>query len=140
MNYKHGDARKGKVTKLHGIWRDVLKRCYSVNTKAYQFYGARGITVCSKWKQSYEVFRDWALSHGYAPGLCIERKNNNQGYNPKNCTFVDRKQQARNRRTSRMIKVGRKTQCLAAWAEELGITYYQAKYRINKYGNFQQPK
>jgi hypothetical protein len=40
----------------------------------------------------------WALSNGYEPWLSIERKNNDEGYSPKNCTWIPKKDQSKNRR------------------------------------------
>jgi hypothetical protein len=51
-------------------------RCYNKHEPAYVNYGARGITVCPEWLNSFEVFRDWALANGYQPHLTIDRRDN----------------------------------------------------------------
>jgi hypothetical protein len=124
---RHGDARSGKVSRLHNIWRGMLKRCV-VGAKHHSgAYAERGIGVCADWKE-YEAFRAWSLSNGYGEGLTIDRKDNDGGYAPSNCRWVDRKTQARNRRTSRWITINGETLVLAEWLERAGIsapTFYK---------------
>lgn len=81
----------------------MIERCHKPNNKSYKDYGARGITVCDDWLESYENFKIWALSSGYKKGLGIERKNNNKGYSPENCEFITMEMQSRNRRTSIIV-------------------------------------
>ena len=58
------------------------------NNKDYNNYGGRGITICDEWKNDFLTFYRWAINNGYVNGLSIERKNNNEGYNPKNCIWI----------------------------------------------------
>ena len=128
---RHGDACIGKVKKIHNIWRGMIQRCNNVNTPAYKDYGGRGIIMCFDW-WVYENFRDWAYANGYQDKLTIDRIDNDKGYNPNNCRFVTRKEQARNRRNSRMLTYNGKTQCLASWADETGINQYALCARLNQ--------
>jgi len=73
-------------------------RCNNKNHEKYPIYGGRGIIVCDEWKNSYEVFRDWALENGYKDDLTIDRRNNDGNYNPSNCRWVTLNVQARNKR------------------------------------------
>lgn len=91
---KHGHY----FEKLHGVWNTMKQRCNNPSQHDYQWYGARGITVCKEW-QAYPAFREWALSNGYREGLTIERVNNNLGYCPENCTWIPLKDQMKNRRS-----------------------------------------
>ena len=96
-------------------------RCYRKTHIHYNRYGGRGITVCPEWEHSYETFRDWALSHGYADDLSIDRIDNDKGYSPENCRWISLKIQNRNRRSNHLITYQGKTQTVVEWAEELGI-------------------
>lgn len=115
---RHGDAKVGQVTRLHSIWRGMLKRC-SPKSKDTR-YSLRGIVVCAEW-QEYAAFKAWAEANGYSDDLSIDRIDNDGNYEPGNCRWADRKQQCRNRRSSRVLSAFGKEQTMAAWAEELGI-------------------
>jgi hypothetical protein len=91
--WRHG--RTG--TRLYGIWKGIVKRCYNVADKRYHRYGGRGITVCAEWKDDPVAFIKWAETHGYAEDLQIDRADNNVGYSPENCRFVTAEVNARNR-------------------------------------------
>lgn len=93
----------GHQERLYGIWEGMKTRCYNPNCKAYSHYGGRGITVCEAWLNSYPIFRDWALLNGYddsAPRwqCTIDRIDNDKGYSPDNCRWVDMKVQRSNQR------------------------------------------
>ena len=121
-------------TRLRRSWENMLTRCYYQNKgRVYQRYGGRGISVCDEWRASFDDFRDWALSNGYEEDLELDRIDNDGNYQPDNCHFVTHKDNNRNRRNCRLISFDGKEQCLAAWAEELGINYetLRTRFRLN---------
>lgn len=126
LNKKHGEFK----TRLYRIWAGVVDRCENSKKPAYENYGGRGIVVCDEWRKSYEAFRDWALVTGYADNLTIERINNDGNYEPNNCRWATRKEQARNRRRTHLI-LGKS---LAQWAEETGIHRGTIRSRIVDFG------
>ena len=88
---KHGK----RWTRLYYVWTSLKQRCSNPNNKSYKDYGKRGITRCASW-DSFSEFEAWAMSHGYAPGLTIERVDVNKGYDPENCTWIPRCEQGKN--------------------------------------------
>lgn len=98
----HGESH----SRLYSIWQGMRDRCYRESDVSYYLYGARGITVCDEWNNSYEAFRDWAMANGYdwdAPrGKCtIDRIDVNGNYCPENCRWVDMKVQSNNKRNNK---------------------------------------
>lgn len=91
---KHGDYRKPLWTS----YNDMKQRCKNKNFKQWKDYGGRGITVCPEWEKSYLAFREWAMKNGYVEGLTIDRIDNDSGYSPDNCRWVDHSIQKTNMR------------------------------------------
>lgn len=116
----HGESRFGKVTREYRIWRDMISRCTNPNRNNYHLYGGRGITVCDRWRSSYEAFLE---DMGRAPSMkhTLDRNDNSKGYAPDNCSWETMSRQARNRRSTRMLTFQGRTMAASDWADELGI-------------------
>ena len=84
-------------SKLHYIWLGMRQRCNNPKNKSYKDYGGRGIKICKEW-DSFVTFETWALSHGYAEGLTIERRDVEGWYCPENCCWIPRSEQGKNTR------------------------------------------
>lgn len=125
-HYTHGYAAKGAVHPLWYKWSSIKARCYNKNVSSFVFYGARGIAVCKEWLESSKAFIEWGINNGWAPYLQIDRIDNEKGYSPDNCRFVTQKENARNRRSNRLL--GDKT--LAQISEETGVCCATVRYRI----------
>jgi len=85
-NWK-GKKRINRST-LYFVWIAMKQRCLNPKSFSYKWYGNRGIFVCEEWRNSYQNFKNWALSNGYTNNLTIDRINNNDGYKPNNCQWI----------------------------------------------------
>lgn len=101
----HGRSK----SKIYKLWHRILDRCYDSNSKDFQNYGGRGIKVCDRWRQ----FENFLADMGDRPhGKTLDRRNNALGYSPENCRWATWNQQARNRRSNRIITVLGVTGCV----------------------------
>ncbi|HDZ26275.1 hypothetical protein LCGC14_0911010 [marine sediment metagenome] len=74
---------------LYSSWLDIKQRCYNPNDNRYHDYGKRNIKICKEWKEDAANFIQWALENGWKKGLYLDREDNNRGYSPNNCRFVN---------------------------------------------------
>ena len=112
----------------------MKSRCYYTKNKNYNAYGGRGIAVCDEWKNDFMSFYNWAMENGYDDTLTIDRIDNNKGYEPSNCRWVDMKQQSRNRRNTRTITYKGETKPISEWCELLNLNYYTVISRLDRLG------
>jgi hypothetical protein len=105
-------------TSEYRIWRAIRGRCNNPDNAAYAGYGGRGISVAPGF-QSFDAF--YTEVGPRPPGTSLDRINNDLGYLPGNLRWTDQTTQCRNTRANRFLIFRGKTQCIAAWAEELKI-------------------
>lgn len=134
----HNNLIHGKTgTRLYYIWHNIKCRCYRKNDKNYKNYGNRGIKMCDEWKNNFQSFYDWATLNGYNPnakrGECtIDRIDNNKGYCPENCRFVNNDIQANNKTNNHYLSYNGKSQTIAQWARELNINVSTLITRVSR--------
>lgn len=123
---KHGMTK----TKLYRVWSNMLSRCYIESSSRYYRYGARGITVCDEWRNSFEAFYSWAMANGYTENLTIDRKDVNGNYEPDNCRWATRKEQMNNYSGNRHLEYNGMVKTVAEWAEVTGLNVGTIRSRL----------
>jgi hypothetical protein len=127
--YEHGDSIKnGHKERLYKVYKGMVNRCYYPNVPQYKNYGARGISVCDEWLNSYEAFKKWALENGYdenAPKYqcTLDRIDGNKNYCPENCRWVSMKEQLNNTSQNVWITANGLTLNIQQWADKLGVLH-----------------
>ena len=124
-NRTHGKSK----TREYRIWKGILARCCNKNTKAYPYYGGRGIKVCPEWRHDFARF---IADMGPSPTHkhTVERIDNNKGYEPSNCRWALHIENCRNTRSIRPVTFGGKTRCLGEWAEISGVPQKVIQQRL----------
>ena len=108
----------------------MRSRCENPQTKHFNNYGGRGITVCAEWLD-FQAFYDWAITR-WAPKLTIERVDNSKGYSPDNCKFVTREVNLENRRcTIWTTYKGERISC-SALVKHLSAPYQSVLWRLKR--------
>lgn len=74
----------------------MIYRCYGRRSASYKSYGAKGVQVCERWRNSFENFcKDMGLR---PDGYSLDRINPYGDYEPNNCQWANNKTQAENKR------------------------------------------
>lgn len=128
-NKSHNESNK---TIEYRSWSNMKTRCYNKNSDKYKWYGARGIKVCDHWVHSYENF---LADMGRAPSTqhSIERIDNNGNYEPSNCRWATRIEQANNKRSSVFINYRGENRTIPQWCKYLKLPLHTIFTRIRVY-------
>ena len=115
---------------LYRVWATMIMRCNNKNDASFHKYGARGITVCDRWRKSFSAF--YADMGERPAGHSIERIDNDGPYSPENCRWATPKEQAANRRNEKPITHNGMTMSLRQWAIKVGIHRGTLLYRLRR--------
>lgn len=128
-NYRHGYKTAGKYSSEYSIWMNLRMRCNNPGNNRYAMYGARGIRVCERWEADFLNFlKD--MGRRPTPDHSIDRINNDGDYTPENCRWATRKEQCRNRRSSKFLVFRGERKTTAEWSELFGVSQGTLHYRL----------
>lgn len=115
-NTTHGKRRYPE----YSVWAGMIKRCESKNEKCYPDYGGRGITVCERWRNSFQSFFD-DMGPRPSPKHEIDRIDTNGNYEPSNCRWIIRLANSRNKRSNHLLELQGEVHCITEWEDILGL-------------------
>jgi len=123
----HGESRHRTVE--YDCWAHMIRRCYTPTTKQFSEYGGRGITVCDRWRYSYENF---LADMGRRPSAkhSLDRIDNDGNYEPENCRWTTQDVQCNNTRRNHFLIFNGKRQTLRQWEQELGFSRNTIQGRV----------
>lgn len=130
----HGHSGKAK-SREYSSWMSMKGRCLNKSNTAYPWYGGRGIQVYKRWL----TFENFLADMGAAPSQVhtIERLNSDGNYEPGNCRWATRKEQALNRRTNRLVEYNGKRQTVSEWVTLLKLDDELVRSRLKLGWSFQ---
>lgn len=106
-------------TSTYRCWDSMIQRCLNPRQAGYRYYGGRGVTVCDRWRISFETFY---TDMGERPrDRFLDRINNNGNYEPGNCRWATRDEQSSNRRHNVWIEFRGERKTISQWEREFGF-------------------
>jgi hypothetical protein len=122
-------------TKTHGMtkhplydaWINMKQRCQNEGHVHYDRYGARGISVCPRWEE-FEFFCE-DMQPSWVKGLTLERTDVNGNYEPRNCVWATRQQQAQNKEKTIRADVDGELYTLPELSEKYALNQHTLWYR-----------
>lgn len=133
-------SSKRITSKTHGMsytpeyeaWKAMKLRCNNPKNHNYYNYGARGISVCERWKVFENFFSDMGCRP--SPDHSLDRIDNDGDYTPENCRWALREEQAQNRRVTLKTDINGEQVAISKIAKESGVSPSTMAFRINKLG------
>ncbi|MBB5508179.1 hypothetical protein [Paraburkholderia atlantica] len=107
----------------------MMGRCLNPNDQAYDRYGGRGVTVCERWRKFENFLGDMGER---PPGTSLDRIDVNGNYEPGNCRWATRNQQALNTRANKFIEFNGERLTHSEWCAKLGVKKTTFSRRVRK--------
>lgn len=129
-DYKRTHGRSH--TTEHWTWWGIIDRCTNKKNGSFSRYGARGIKICSGWRNDFEsFFAD--MGQKPSPKHSVDRMNNDGHYScghcdecvengwTANCRWATQREQCNNTSANTILEFQGKTMTVTQWAEEIGL-------------------
>lgn len=122
---RYNNRERFRFKELHkngvGVYYAMLGRCKNPTNREFKNYGGRGITVCDRWRESFENFLEDMGDP--PPGLQLERSDNDGPYSPENCRWATVLEQGQNRRTNKNFEWNGRRMTITDIARHEGVAY-----------------
>lgn len=119
-------------SKEHMIWCAIKARCFNRNNKNFDLYGGRGISMSSHWTKSFENFYA-DMGPAPSPTHTVDRINSNGDYEPGNCRWATRMEQANNTRRNILVEHKGSTKTLVMACRDSNVPYASVYRYMRRY-------
>lgn len=121
----HGHTKTGWQSPTYVSWASMTWRC-----KTHPDYAGKGIKVCRRWRK----FKAFLEDMGVRPSKkhTIDRLDGTGHYEPNNCRWATKKEQAGNMTSNVVIKIDTLSMILTDWLKEIDMSYWTYAYRVEK--------
>ena len=123
-----------KNQRIQGIFRGMVRRCYTETNRDYRWYGAKGIRIYNEWMQNPTLFEEWAINNGYSDNLTIDRIDSSKDYCPDNCRWIPLVDNTKYKSTTRNIEVDGECHTGREWGVIIGCNVNLINKYIRLYG------
>jgi hypothetical protein len=117
---KHGGAINHQRTAEYRAWRHMKSRCLNPRVPSFADYGGRGISICDRWRDNFQAFLD-DMGERPSPKHSVDRIDTNGDYEPNNCRWATKLEQANNTRWNRRLILNGESRTIAQWARVINI-------------------
>lgn len=131
-NSTHGHTSKG-TSPTYASWKAMIARCTYPSNPAFAYYARNGITIYEHWRK----FENFLADMGERPGLefSIDRYPNKMGnYEPDNCRWATKREQANNRVTNKMFTYEGREMTFAELVRVTGCDKERLRHRLLRAG------
>lgn len=132
---RHGHCSGNKTSREYATWQAVLTRCFNKHSTAFIHYGAKGITVCERWSESFDNF---LVDMGERPlNTSLDRWPNKHGnYEPGNCRWATPLEQANNTKANRFVWVNNSEMTIRYACINYSLPYQTVRNSLNNHGEY----
>lgn len=124
----HGHTKVHWHSPTYSTWSSMIQRCLNPKSVKYLSYGAKGITVCDRWRD----FANFLEDMGPRPdGKTLDRFPNQSGnYEPENCRWATLIEQQQNTKANHWIELRGQRKCLTEWSRYVGVNQTTISHRL----------
>lgn len=118
---KLGENRKQVLSrsKIYKCWQGIRQRCNNPKSDRFKDYGAKGISVCDRWRVFVNFLED--MGQPPTPSHTIDRIDGTKGYFKENCKWSTPREQSANLKSNRLLTFNGETFNVREWARQTGI-------------------